>query len=511
MPGRTVLVIDYDPQSIESTRKSLVDAGYQVEVATDGVEGLKTFERACPDLVLIEPMVPKKHGFQVCREIKGSARGRATPVLITTAFYKGRKHRAQARENYGCDDYLEKPIAQVDLLAACRRWVDERGELDLPARPTAASKSVALDDLSDDEIVARLDAMIDAATAPPEPEPPAIAQPAAVAPPRSAEPAPIPAVIPLAKASESITRPVPRPPGKPPAAVRPESRARSAEAAVLASGTTRAVVARAAVEPRRSPRAIHAVLAVVGLVALGAAAWIFARPGTDPAQALAEAPRPQAPTQSLPIERPATKPRAPLDVRPERVATPPPAPASAPAPTPTHEPVRATASEPASARPPKRPRPSSEPAPTPSASAEPLATEPAAHDPLADPVVPIGPADLPELAPAADETAEPARPAVELGALVDLSEVDSPPVPIRKDAPVYPPMARSLRQQGTVILRVLVDESGGVERAEVSQGIDGRLLDGAALRAVKSWRYRPATQDGVRVKVWITEQVVFRL
>jgi periplasmic protein TonB len=508
MPGRTVLVIDYDPQSIESTRKSLVDAGYQVEVATDGVEGLKTFERACPDLVLIEPMVPKKHGFQVCREIKGSARGRATPVLITTAFYKGRKHRAQARENYGCDDYLEKPIAQGELLAACRRWVDDRGALDVPARPTSGSISFALDDLSDDEIVARLDAMIDKATALPEPEPRAIAEPAPVVPPRpvaAPAPAPIQAVIPVAKAS------APRPPVRSSAAVRPEPRARSAEAAVLASGTTRAVVARAAVEPRRSPRAIYAVLAVVGLAALGAAAWIFARPGTEPAQAIAEAPRPQAPTQrrSLPTELPATESRAPLNVRPERVATPPvfsPAPSSAPAPTP------ALPSEPTSARPPKRPRPSSEPAPTPSASAEPAATEPAANDPLADPVVPVGPADLPELAPApVDESAETERPAVELGSLVDLSEVDSAPVPIRKDAPVYPPMARSLRQHGTVILRVLVDESGGVERAEVSQGIDGRLLDGAALRAVKSWRYRPGMEDGVRVKVWITERVVFRL
>ena len=103
---RKILLIDYDPESIESTGRPLVRAGYEVEVASDGIAGIEAFERLKPDLVLIEPMVPKKHGFQVCQEIKSTPAGRSTPVLITTGFYRGRKHRDEARENYGCDDYL---------------------------------------------------------------------------------------------------------------------------------------------------------------------------------------------------------------------------------------------------------------------------------------------------------------------------------------------------------------------------------------------------------------------
>ena len=86
MSNRTILLIDYDPQSIESAIKPLTGAGYNVEVANDGIAGLQAFERLQPDLVLIEPMVPKKHGFEVCQEIKDSDQGKCTPVLITTTI-----------------------------------------------------------------------------------------------------------------------------------------------------------------------------------------------------------------------------------------------------------------------------------------------------------------------------------------------------------------------------------------------------------------------------------------
>jgi protein TonB len=512
MPGRTILVIDYDPQSIDSTRKSLVEAGYQVEVATDGIEGLKTFERARPDLVLIEPMVPKKHGFQVCREIKGSAHGRTTPVLITTAFYKGRKHRAQARESYGCDDYLEKPIAQNELLEACRRWVEGRGAAPV-ARPAASSGSVALDDLSDEEIIARLDAMIDAATAPVEEAPSAPPVPKVTAP-----PPPVPSAAP-----RKMTAPPQQPPASPKpvdtraalhvppkvqAPPRPEARVRSAEAAVLASGTTRAVVPRVTVERAPKRRATYVALALVVLAVLGSAAWIFrpAERAPEPTPKRDVAPveviaRPAPPVASPPIEipSPSVAPTSPptLTVREEPEARP------TPAPQRTEPPTQSAAA--------KRPRPSVEPAPSPSSAPAPALAAPelAPADPQADLAPEAKEPDRPEVA--ADSAAVPERPAVEPGALVELSEVDVPPVALRKDPPAYPSMARSLRQQGTVILRLLVDDRGAVERAEVVPGSDGRLLEEAALRAVKGWRYRPASVGDVPVKVWITEHVVFRL
>jgi len=116
MANYTILLIDYEPRSIERFRDPLVAAGYKVEIATDGVSGIETFHRINPDMVLVEAMIPKKHGFEVCQELKRSAHGRRTPVLITTGVYKGRKYRTQALHIYGCDEYIEKPIAPEQLL-----------------------------------------------------------------------------------------------------------------------------------------------------------------------------------------------------------------------------------------------------------------------------------------------------------------------------------------------------------------------------------------------------------
>ena len=154
-------------------------------MAHDGLSGLEAFEKLRPDLVLIEPMVPKKHGFEVCQEIKGSAHGQGTPVLITTGFYRGRKHHLEAKQYYGCDEYLEKPVSEEDLLATCRRLLPEIPD---DAEPFEAVESLRSDitsdpelpelqDLSEEEIVARLDAMI-CEEPRQEPEPEIAAEPA---------------------------------------------------------------------------------------------------------------------------------------------------------------------------------------------------------------------------------------------------------------------------------------------------------------------------------------------
>ena len=116
MANHTILIIDYEPRSIERFRDPLVAAGYTIEIATDGISGVEAFHRLNPDMVLVEAMIPKKHGFEVCQDLKRTPHGRRTPVLITTSVYKGRKYRTQALHIYGCDEYIEKPIAPEQLL-----------------------------------------------------------------------------------------------------------------------------------------------------------------------------------------------------------------------------------------------------------------------------------------------------------------------------------------------------------------------------------------------------------
>lgn len=104
-------------------------------------------------------------------------------------------------------------------------------------------------------------------------------------------------------------------------------------------------------------------------------------------------------------------------------------------------------------------------------------------------------------------------PAIRPGTLVNLSDSGvTPPVALNNPVLNYPPIAARQRIDGTVTLNVLVDERGNVLDAQVTQGAGGKAgLNEAAIENVKQRKYRPATKEGVSVKVWITVAVQFRL
>jgi protein TonB len=88
----------------------------------------------------------------------------------------------------------------------------------------------------------------------------------------------------------------------------------------------------------------------------------------------------------------------------------------------------------------------------------------------------------------------------------------TPPKLVRFEKPEYPPIARRLRVQGVVVVSVLVDETGAVLEARLVQSASSEMgLDEAALGAARSARYEPATKDGVRVKMWTTLRIPFKL
>jgi TonB family protein len=173
----TVLLIDYEPASIDQMKAPLLAAGYHVEVVMDGVAGLKAFTELKPDLVLIEAMIPKKHGFEVCQEIKNTTDGKRTPVVIATSIYKGRKYRNQALQNYGCDEYLEKPVGSEQLMEVCHKLLGDLEEAidqvvketsspsPAPAEPaglgaTEATLQKELEAMTEDDISDRLDEIL---------------------------------------------------------------------------------------------------------------------------------------------------------------------------------------------------------------------------------------------------------------------------------------------------------------------------------------------------------------
>jgi TonB family protein len=116
MAGEKILLVEYDPRTLKETKDILMKAGFSVVEAADGLAALAAYEEAKPDLILMSPMLPKLHGFDVCQKIKSSPEGKKIPVVIITDVYKGRKYRMDAIHLYKADDYLEKPISDDDLI-----------------------------------------------------------------------------------------------------------------------------------------------------------------------------------------------------------------------------------------------------------------------------------------------------------------------------------------------------------------------------------------------------------
>jgi DNA-binding response OmpR family regulator len=118
-----ILLVHYDPQSLERLKTILEENDFDVSVARDGTTALVSFLENEPDLVLLEAMLPKVHGFEVCADLKKTRRGRQTPVVIMSSIYKGRKYRHEAIHTHGADDFIELPLEDTQLVAILRRSI----------------------------------------------------------------------------------------------------------------------------------------------------------------------------------------------------------------------------------------------------------------------------------------------------------------------------------------------------------------------------------------------------
>jgi DNA-binding response OmpR family regulator len=132
---KRVLVVDDEPEIRMLARHTLEVSGYEVDVASDGAEAIEKIGSFHPDLVLLDAMLPKLHGFEVCRRVKSDPATRNLPVIIMTAIYRGWRFAHDARETYGAEDYVEKPFHIADLL----RRIDALLNSSVRARANASS------------------------------------------------------------------------------------------------------------------------------------------------------------------------------------------------------------------------------------------------------------------------------------------------------------------------------------------------------------------------------------
>lgn len=124
--GKTILIVDDDPEIVESVKIALQSEGYTVFYARDGNQGLALAERENPDLIILDMMMPKRSGFLVLEKLR---RTRRVPIrIIMVTANEGNRHKSYA-ETLGVDDYIRKPFAMDRLLESVDRLLGVNNDL----------------------------------------------------------------------------------------------------------------------------------------------------------------------------------------------------------------------------------------------------------------------------------------------------------------------------------------------------------------------------------------------
>lgn len=122
MAERVILAVDDDPDALDIVRTFLESRGYRVVTASDGHEALARLEKARPDLVLLDVMMPEIDGWEVARTIKNHSEFSDTRVVMLTARSDFTDKQEGLRA--GADDYIVKPIRLDELAEKVERNLD---------------------------------------------------------------------------------------------------------------------------------------------------------------------------------------------------------------------------------------------------------------------------------------------------------------------------------------------------------------------------------------------------
>jgi len=129
MAEKKILIVDNDPASLEDMARMVGSPRLQVVRACDGQAGYEAFQSEKPDLVVLEALLPKMHGFDLTKKISLESQGRV-PVIIVTGLYRGPQYRHEALSSFGAADYFEKPLDAERFKAVVRQLVHDEEDID---------------------------------------------------------------------------------------------------------------------------------------------------------------------------------------------------------------------------------------------------------------------------------------------------------------------------------------------------------------------------------------------
>ena len=139
MPNEKILVVDDDSNICELLRLYLEKEGYAVKIVNDGVSAVNAFKQESPDLMILDIMLPKLDGWQVCREVRKFS---DKPIIMLTA--KGETFDKVLRLELGADDYMTKPFDTKEMVARIKAVLRRTGA----AATADAVKEVNFENLS---------------------------------------------------------------------------------------------------------------------------------------------------------------------------------------------------------------------------------------------------------------------------------------------------------------------------------------------------------------------------
>ncbi|MFH1068922.1 MAG: HD domain-containing phosphohydrolase [Candidatus Glassbacteria bacterium] len=137
-----ILVVDDQPLNVELLEADLLEYGYEVVTAYDGVTALEKVTRDLPDLILLDVMMPGMDGFEVCRRLKGNQETVLVPIVMITALSE-KADRIKGIEA-GVDDFLTKPYDRQELQARVKSLLRVKHYTDELERAEAVIASLAL-------------------------------------------------------------------------------------------------------------------------------------------------------------------------------------------------------------------------------------------------------------------------------------------------------------------------------------------------------------------------------
>jgi DNA-binding response OmpR family regulator len=120
---KKILIVDDEENIVISLEFLIEQAGYELRVAKNGEEALTQVSSFAPDLILLDVMMPKINGFEVCRRVREMPGGQSFKIIMLTA--KGREVEITKGLAMGADTYITKPFSTKELMAQIRQMLND--------------------------------------------------------------------------------------------------------------------------------------------------------------------------------------------------------------------------------------------------------------------------------------------------------------------------------------------------------------------------------------------------